>query len=257
MRRWLAVLFAWAGYLVFARSMIYFIAFVGDFGVAKTVAGPVIAESGTFRAALVDLGLVGLFVVHHSVFARQPVKRRLREWIGELERSLYVWVSSLLTVLLMWAWRPLPLELWSVGSPSLRAVAWAGFGAGWLLALLSSFRLGHSETFGVRPILWRALGRDFAPRGVETGAMYAVIRHPMELGFLLGMWIGPDMTLGRALLAGCMTAYVLVGHRWEERELVRRHGDAYRGYAERTPAFVPSFRRAADRDRRRAEPTAD
>lgn len=252
--RWAAVAFAWVGYLVFARSMIYFIAFVGGFGVAKTVDGPPhdaaatggvpVALSGDAMVdLLVNLALVAAFVVHHSIFARPVVKRVVQRALGDLERSLYVWASSLLIVLLMWAWRPVPGRIWSIDTEPWRAVAWIGFGVGWGLALLSSFRLGHTETFGVREVVRRARGRAFEPRGVETRAMYSVVRHPMELGFLLGMWLGPEMSVGRCLLAGTMTLYVAVGHRWEERELGRRYGSEYARYAERTPAFLPSWRR--------------
>jgi methanethiol S-methyltransferase len=242
LRRWAPVVFAWVCYAAFARSMIYLIAFLANTWVDKTVDGG--AAGPVAEAVAVDLTLLGLFVVPHSLMAREGFKAWMREWVEEAERSVYVLTSSLLLTLLLWQWRPLPLEIWTVEA---QPWAWTLTGlsiAGWLLALASSHHLGHMTTFGVRPALDRARGRTpvrpgTADRPLVTRGVYALVRHPMYLGFLVGIWSTPVMSLGHLLLAVVLTGYVLVGRLWEERDLEVRYGAEWRRYFARVPAFVP------------------
>lgn len=232
---------AWVSYLLFARSMLYFIGFVSNVWVPQRIDGPRAASGPS--AWLIDAALLLAFVTHHSLLARPFAKHWVTRCIPErLERSVYVAASSLLLILLMWQWRPLPEPVWHLEAPWARWALWALSAAGWLLALASSFRLGHSETFGVRPVLRWVQGRAFRPRGVERRTMYAVIRHPMYAGFLLGIWSTPRMSRGHLLLAIVLTAYIVIGRRWEERDLLRRLGAQYERYRQSVPAFVPRRR---------------
>lgn len=240
--RWAPVVFAWVCYAAFARSMIYLIAFLANAWVGKTVdggpTGPVV------EAVAIDLILLLSFVVPHSLMAREGFKAWMREWVGQAERSVYVLTSSLLLMLLLWQWRPLPQAVWTVEA---QPWAWTLTGlsvAGWVLALASSHHLGHSTTFGVRPLLDRARGRPVtrpgtADRPLVTRGLYRLVRHPMYAGFLIGIWCTPAMSLGHLLLAGVLSAYVFVGRLWEERGLEARYGAEWRRYFARVPAFVP------------------
>lgn len=238
--------FSWLSYVLFARSTLYLIGFVGNLYVPHQIDGvsELRAHGAQLAVSAADLFvntlLVLAFAVHHSLFARSRIKSRVTRWIAPVaERSTYVLVASLLLIVLMWQWRPLPQSVWSVSSDWSRLALWGLFAGGWTLGLASSLRLGHSETFGVRPVLRRVQRRPFRARSVETRAMYGVIRHPMYVGFLFGIWATPEMSLGHLQLAVLLTAYILLGRRWEEADLVGRYGDAYRAYRETVPAFLP------------------
>lgn len=244
MRRWLPLVFAWIAYLAFARSMLYMIAFVADVVVTKTIdrdpsgSGPVPVS----LALVIDTALLAGFVVPHSMMARTGFKA----WLGRFvdprsERSLYVLVSSLLLMLLLWQWRPMPMIVWQVDSNLVSRMLLGISAAGWLLALLASYDLGHMTTFGVKSALDRVRGRPSQPRALVTRGLHGVVRHPMYLGFLIGIWATPRMSAGHLYLAVLLSLYVVMGRLLEERDLARRYGEKWGRYEERVPAFLPRF----------------
>lgn len=236
---WFWVVYAWIAYLLFARSTLYLILFLADVVVEKTVdrGGP----ASSFALALAtDLGLLLLFCAHHSLFARSVAKRWLEHWLPPvLERSTYVLVSSLLLILLMWQWRPLPEVVWVTSSAKAALALRAASFVGWGVALLASIRLGHLETFGVRRVWAAVRGMTREPRGLKTDSLYSWVRHPMYLGFLIGLWAVPRMTVGHLIFAAVLSLYLAFGRLLEERELIRRFGDGYRRYRDRVPALLP------------------
>jgi protein-S-isoprenylcysteine O-methyltransferase Ste14 len=222
-------------YAAFLGTFLYFIGFVEGWGVPKTIDSGAPAPFAV--AAAIDLALIALFGVQHSVMARAAFKARWTKLTGEaLERSAFVLASTLLLALVCWQWRPLPATLWSAAAPALRAAIVGVSLAGWALLLVSTFLYDHFELFGLRQAF--SSGKATSPR-FRTPAFYRWVRHPMYLGMIVAFWATPTMTVGHLVFALAMTAYVAVGVRYEERDLVRAFGDDYERYRERVGMLVP------------------
>lgn len=195
------------------------------------------------------MALLLLFCGHHSLFARHAVKQWLALRVpAAAERSLYVLVATALLVLLMAGWAPIPGRLWQVDAPAGRALLYGVHGLGWVIVVAASFQIDHWALFGLR--------QGFGARGAAAGEgfrtpwMYRWSRHPMMFGFLLVLWAVPGMSVGQALLASLLTLYILVGTRFEERDLLRLFGAAYARYRERVPGLLPWRGGALRRDDR-------
>jgi protein-S-isoprenylcysteine O-methyltransferase Ste14 len=225
-------------YLLFPAAFLYAVCFVGNLLVPKTID----SGSPTQRAEAwaVDVLLLSLFAVSHSVMAR----RGFKDWWTRLvprpvERSTYVLVSSLLLALLYWQWRPLPAVIWEVAHPAGRILLHILFWAGWGVVLWSTFLTDHFDLFGLRQVYLYARGEPYKPVGFKAAGLYRVVRHPLMLGFLVAFWAAPQMTAGHLLFAAATTAYILVAIRLEEGDLVAQHGEAYREYRRQVGMLLP------------------
>jgi protein-S-isoprenylcysteine O-methyltransferase Ste14 len=239
------VLYGGAAYLTSFAAILYLIAFVGDLPVPRTIDS---GTTGSLPAAVaIDLLLIGLFAVQHSVMARPAFKRLWTRLVPPaIERSTYVLFASLALVLLFWLWRPIAGVVWSATDPIAVAVLQAGFWAGWGLVLLSTFLINHFELFGLQQVYARWRGSKLPPPEFKTPSLYKWVRHPLYLGLLIAMWATPMMTPGHLLFAMANTGYVLLGVSFEERDLVAAFGDHYRRYRERVSMLVPLPRRKAE-----------
>jgi protein-S-isoprenylcysteine O-methyltransferase Ste14 len=227
-----------ASYALFLATFLYALGFVGGFGVPHTIDGPL---EGSIAAALaVDLGLLGLFAVQHSVMARRAFKRWLTRVVPEAaERSTYVLASSAALLLLFWQWRPIGGVVWTVESPLLRAAAYGVFAAGWATVLVCTFLINHFDLFGLRQSWLALLGRPYTPLLFTMPGPYRAVRHPLYVGWLLAFWATPTMTVTHLLFAVMTSAYILIAIRLEERDLVAAHGEAYAAYRRRVPMLIP------------------
>ena len=224
---------AWAG---FNAVTIWTILFLADVVVPRTVDGPSRTAAGT--AIAVDLALLLLFAVQHSVMARRQVKSWMRRRVPErLERTTYVLATDVCLVLLLALWQPFGGQVWDLGGAA-AVVLWSLCAAGWLLAIASTFAVDHLELTGLRQAGW-APARDAAPTGLQVSGLYAVVRHPLMTGLLIAFWATPRMGASHLLFAVVMTGYVALGVHFEERDLRRGFGAAYDAYAARVPALVP------------------
>jgi protein-S-isoprenylcysteine O-methyltransferase Ste14 len=233
----LRIIYSIGSYLAFLGSFVYFAWFSDGLGVAKTVDT---GGSGGASALLLDLFLILLFGLQHSVMARPAFKRRLSHVLpSSVERATYVLASSLVLALLIWQWRPVPGLLWSVDNSTLAAGLWGINALGWLGVPLSSLLIDHFELVGLKQAFAGFRRSSLKQRGFVTPLLYKYIRHPMMSSLLIGLWVTPHMTLSHALLSAGMSVYVLVGVHFEERALVREFGRAYVAYQASTPRFFP------------------
>jgi len=237
-------------YVIFLGTFLYAIGFIGNFGVARTLDGPL---SGSLLSALAtNAGLLALFAVQHSVMARKWFKERWTRIVPKpIERATYVLFSSLALILLFSKWRPMGGEVWSVEDPIGRIVLWGLFGFGWGLVLVSTFLIDHFDLFGLRQVWLYLLGKPCSGMRLTTPGPYRLVRHPLYLGWLFAFWMTPTMSLAHLLFATVTTAYILLAIRFEERDLIREHGPAYEHYRLRVPMLVPLVRH-----RRAAAPSA-
>jgi methanethiol S-methyltransferase len=240
MNRILTLAYGALSYVVFFLTFLYAIGFLGNVVVPKSL------DSGATdpwpTALAIDLGLLSLFALQHSIMARQGFKRLLTRVIPvAVERSTYVLVSSLALILLFWQWRPLGGTVWDVQHEAGRAVLYGGFAFGWTLVLVSTFVINHFDLFGLRQT-WRAFrGQPQAPVRFATPVLYRIVRHPLYVGWLFAFWSTPMMTVTHLLFAVVTTAYILVAIQLEERDLVSAHPE-YVEYRRKVPMLVPALR---------------
>jgi len=234
-------------YAVFFATFLYAVGFVGGFAVPTTLDGP--AEGPLWRALLIDLGLLALFAVQHSVMARPGFKRLWTRVVPEpAERSTYVLFSSLALIAMFALWQPLGGTVWSIADPLGRAIAYGLFAFGWALVLVATFLINHFDLFGLRQVWLYFRGKPYTPLGFVTPGPYKLVRHPLYVGWLFAFWATPEMTTAHLVFAVMTTAYILIAIQLEERDLVRHLGARYAAYRREVPMLIPRprFRRRTE-----------
>jgi protein-S-isoprenylcysteine O-methyltransferase Ste14 len=230
-----------AAYAVFFATFLYAIGFIGGFGVPKAMDSP--RDTAFTTALLVDLGLLGLFALQHSVMARPAFKRWWTRIIPQAaERSTYVLFSSVALIALFWLWQPLGGEVWRADNPAVRGIFHGAYAFGWLLVLYATFLINHFDLFGLRQVWLQLLGKPYEPLRFATPAPYRLVRHPLYVGWLFVFWSTPDMTVTHLLFALMTTGYILVAIPLEERDLIAEHPE-YAEYRRAVPMLVPFTKR--------------
>lgn len=237
-------LYSVGAYVLFLAVFLYLIAFVGNLWVPKSIDTGTASDLGI--ALVVNLLLISLFGLQHSVMARPAFKRWLTGFVpAAMERSTFVLVASLVLALVMWQWRAIPTPLWQAEGPVAMGL-WAMFALGWGIVLLSTFLINHFDLFGLRQGYLNLVQRAITPLPFRTTLLYRLVRHPIMLGFLIAFWFTPQMTVGHLLFAVGMSIYILVGVKHEERDLVQALGSDYIAYRRGTPAFIPGLPGASE-----------
>jgi len=238
MGRILVFMYGVAAYLAFAASFLYAIGFVSKVAVPTTIDTGI--ASPPAAAAIIDLGLMALFAIQHSVMARQGFKQWWTKLVPPpMERSTFVLASSAALALLLWQWRPIPAAVWSVRDPGAAMLIFSLGMAGWLIVALSTFLINHFELFGLTQVTRNLMRRPLEPGKFHTPLFYRFVRHPLYLGFVIAFWATPVMSVGHLLFAVVTTAYIFVGIALEERDLTALFGDEYRRYRARVPMIFP------------------
>jgi methanethiol S-methyltransferase len=240
-----SLLYGVIAYALFLATFLYAIAFVGNMPVPKTIdsgdAGPLLPT------LIIDILLLGIFAIQHSVMARPAFKRWWTRFVPQpVERATYVLLASLALVLLFANWQPILYPIWSVTNPLGIIVAQTIFWSGWALVLTSTFLINHFELFGLRQVYVRLRGQTLPVPVFHAPLFYKHVRHPIYLGFLLAFWATPSMTAGHLLFAIGTTGYILIGITLEERDLVELFGDQYRRYRNQVAMLIPLTNRKRD-----------
>lgn len=236
----LTTVYAGVAYLSFVAAALWAAGFLADTGavVPTTVDGG--GAVGTGAAIAVDATLLLVFAVQHTVMARAGFKNWLvRKLPAAAERSTYVLASSIALGLIFGLWQPVSARIWDVSGVGWAAAPiWTVYLIGWLITVASTFMIDHWDFLGLRQARWRGRG-PYEPPPFKERWFYAWLRHPMMLGLLVTFWATPRMTVGHLVFALAGSGYIAVGIRFEERDLRRHLGDAYREYATRVPALLP------------------
>ncbi|CAN7425014.1 isoprenylcysteine carboxylmethyltransferase family protein [Bradyrhizobium sp. LjRoot220] len=238
MLKFTAFLFGAVAYFTFLFTILYAIGFVSDLGVPKAIDTG--EKSPLFEALAVNLALMSLFGIQHSVMARRGFKQWWTQYIPKpIERSTYVLFASLTLLLLFWQWRPIPTVVWHIEEPEMAAtVAILSF-VGWVIVFTSTFLINHFELFGLHQVTSNLTGRQMPRPTFRTPLLYNFVRHPIYLGFIIAFWAAPTMSVGHLLFAAVTTAYIFVGILFEERDLINMFGDEYRRYRDRVSMLFP------------------
>ena len=246
MSRALSLLFSIIAYAIFFATFLYLIVFVGDMSFARRTVdvGP---EAPVAVAVVVDLALIALFGLQHSVMARPAFKARWTRIVPpQAERSVYVLAASIALMILFLGWRPIDTIVWSVSPITQRVfhdLIWVVFWAGWAIVLLSTFLINHFELFGLQQAWLNLRGREAAKPELRQPFFYRWVAHPLYSGFFLAFWAAPEMTVGHLLLAAGMSTFMLIAIRYEERDLTTLFGDDYRRYRSGVGMLIPRFTR--------------
>lgn len=240
MSRILALIYGVVCYAIFFGSFLYLYGFLSNTFVPKGIDGGV--ETATGTALIINLVLLALFGVQHTVMARPEFKERWTKIVPKpIERSTYVLISSAILILLYWQWRPMTGVVWEVDAAWGRALLWAVFGAGFLVVLLSTFIINHFDLFGLRQVWLNFRQQTYEHPHFKVTYFYKFVRHPLYVGWLLTFWGTPSMTVGHLLFAAGLTGYIFIAIHYEERDLVRFHGEDYVRYKQKVPMIIPTF----------------
>ena len=246
MSRAATLLFAIFAYAVFFATFLYLICFVGNFYPFAAVTVDHGPDSPVAVAVVIDLVLIALFGLQHSVMARRGFKQRWTRIVPpQIERSVYVLIASAMLIILFLFWRPIAGTVWDAQRTPFEMLLWIGFAAGWGIILLSTFLLNHFELFGLQQAWLYLSGRTAAKPQMRKPLFYRYVRHPLYSGFFLAFWSTPYMTTSHLLLAGGLSVYMLIAIRYEERDLVGLFGSDYEDYRKSAGMLTPRLRRRA------------
>lgn len=225
-------------YAIAMASIVYAVGFVGNYWVPKSIDSGVPGD--TLTSIIVNLCLLGLFAIQHSVMARPAFKKAWTRIVPQpIERSTYVLLSALVLILLYHQWQPMTDTVWYVENAFGATLLQAIYFLGWGIVVASTFMLSHGELFGLQQVASYWQGKTTPQPKFLTPFLYKFVRHPIYFGFLLALWATPHMTTGHLLFAAASSIYIVLGATLEERDLMTVFGDHYKSYRQRVPMLLP------------------
>jgi len=238
MKRVAMLVYGVFSYAVFLIAILYAIGFAGNIIVPKTIDSG--QEVSSTQALLINIALLGLFAIQHTIMARQGFKKWWTKIVPQaVERSTFVLLASLILLLLYYQWQPMKGVIWDMENSSGNLFISGIFWIGWVIVFSSTFMIDHFELFGLRQVYQYLRGQKKQPPRFKTTAFYSFVRHPIMLGLIIAFWAAPLMTVGHLVFAVTTTVYILIGIQFEERDLISAFGDTYKNYRERVPMLLP------------------
>lgn len=240
MKKVAALLYGIITYCIFFASFLYLIGFIGNLFVPKGIDGPLTIPF--WQATLINLSLITLFGIQHSLMARQWFKKWWIRIIPEfIERSTYVLFTVIALIALFVFWQPMGHNIWVVEEGMLYGILMAIFALGWTIVLISTFMINHFDLFGLRQVWLYFQGKPYEPLRFRLNIFYNYVRHPLYLGFILALWAAPVMSVARFVLAFGLSIYILMAIRWEEKDLIQQFGEKYKQYKKVVPMLIPTL----------------
>tara|TARA_R110002051_G_scaffold297564_2_gene364003 strand:+ start:53305 stop:54042 length:738 start_codon:yes stop_codon:yes gene_type:complete len=238
MKKVLIVIYGIIAYLIFLVAFLYAIGFVGNLFVPKSIDTG--EETSLIPAVIINLGLLSLFALQHSIMARPAFKKWFTKIIDPaMERSTYILLSSLILLFMYWKWQPMTTIVWETEN-IVSLIVMAIFFLGWTIVFLSTFMISHFELFGLTQIYQNFKDQSLTYPEFQVNWFYKLVRHPLMLGFIIAFWAAPTMTYGRLLFAVVTTAYMLIAVKYlEEKDLRNLLGKDYENYQKRVPMIFP------------------
>ena len=233
-----AFIYGLISYIIFLVTFLYAIGFMGNIIVPKSIDFP--PQASLIKALIINLALLTVFALQHSVMARQGFKNWWTKIVPQpIERSTYVLFSNLALILLFWQWQPMGSIIWNVENFTGRIILFSLFGFGWLLVLISTFLINHFDLFGLRQVYLYLRGQEYTHLKFTTPGLYKIVRHPLYVGWFFTFWMTPTMTVAHLVFALVTTIYILIAIQLEERDLVSIYGQDYEAYRRRVPMLIP------------------
>ena len=233
-------------YIMFLGTFLYTIGFVGNFIVPKSIDSGV--EQGLAKTLFVNVLLLGLFAIQHSVMARPAFKELWTKIIPKtIERTTYVLATNLCLILLFYLWIPMKGLVWNFQGTFWAGILWALFATGCLIISISTFLINHFELFGLRQTYNSLVNKETSPITFNKNGLYQFCRHPMMLGFIITLFATPTMTFGHLFFAIIVTGYIFIALIFEERDLVNLIGEDYKQYQKDVPKVCPFLFRKVEK----------
>ena len=234
-------------YLLFLGIFLYAVGFLGNVGVPTTIDGT--PQTSLGLALTINVVLLGIFAIQHSVMARQEFKRWWTQYIPQpIERSTYVLFTNIALALVFYAWQPMGGEVWMIQDWLGQGLMYGLFAIGWGIVFLASLMINHFDLFGIRQVWLYFRKQEYRHLKFKTPALYQHVRHPLYVGWLLIFWATPTMTSAHLVFALMTTIYILMAIQWEEKDLVDSHGKAYEEYRRQVPMLIPQLFKKSSRD---------
>ena len=239
-KRTLFLLYGVVCYGFFLVAFLYAVGFVGNLIVPKSMDT---GETTSLQSAiLINLVLLGVFAIQHSVMARKGFKEVWTKVIPQpIERSTYVLLTSLALGLLYWQWQPINIVFWDLSGTVWAYILWGLCATGWLIVFLSTLMIDHFDLFGLRQVYFYFQEKEYEPLEFKKILFYKYVRHPIYLGFIIASWATPIMTFAHFVFAFAISAYVLLGMFLEEQDLVAIYGEQYQEYKKAVPMLIPKL----------------
>lgn len=239
MKKSIIFIYGIIAYLVFLIAFLYAIGFVGNIFVSKSIDSG--AQTTLFSSLLINVILLSVFALQHSIMARPVFKKWFTTIISPaMERSTYILLSSLALLLIYWQWQPINAIVWKTENEIVSNVIIGIFYLGWFVVLLSTFMINHFELFGLAQIFDNLKNKQTANPKFQTNYLYKIVRHPIMLGFVIAFWATPVMTVGHLLFAIVTTLYILIAVKYlEEKDLRKFIGEKYETYQKEVPMIIP------------------
>lgn len=238
MKRALVLTYGLANYVVFLGVFLYLAGFIGNLWVPRSMDSAPVGP--LWQALLINILLITLFGVQHSVMARPTFKTWWTRFVPKpVERSTYVMFTNAALILLFVLWRPAGGIIWDIQAPVARGLLYGLFALGWVIVLVTTFLINHFDLFGLRQVWLYFRGKPYTHLAFRTPGPYRWVRHPLYIGWLMAFWATPTMTVTHLMFALGMTAYILIAIPFEERNLIQFHGKRYADYRKTVPMLIP------------------